>query len=165
MYRCKPQKNTKQLTVCFLTFIAVFVAVMLALANLTSYKGFFEILLILITVFFVYYIYRFSITEYEYQAGNGNFTVLKKVGSRVTTVCSLDLSTSLSLLPKDEFKERIKCRDLPDYNRKYFFNQNIVTSSYVYYSEFNSIRVAVIFEPNEAFVDAMLDEISRCKKD
>ena len=109
-------------------------------------------------------VYRYSITEMEYEIFDGSFSVIKVVGQKRTVVCSLSLSTAIMLIPKAEYTEKLKAGQMPVINSRYNFNQNMKCKSYVYICEFNGKTIMVEFEPNEIFVRVMLEEIERAKK-
>ena len=153
MIRCKPERNPRQAVIIIVCCAAAFIAVAAAACIIDGYKWLFELLLLTVTVAGVYVAYRFSITVY------------KNVGRKRTAACSLDLSTAVTLLPKNEFETKQKKRELPYINTRFNFNQNIKSpASYVYVCEFNGRNIAVEFEPNSIFVNAMLEEIENSKR-
>ena len=165
MVRCKPERNVKQVTLIMLTCVTAFVAVAAAACIIDAYKWFFELLLIVVSVAGIYVVYRFSMTEMEYEVGGGSFSVYKTVGKKRTVACSLDLFTAVTLLPRGEFEQKQKNGELPYINTRFNFNQNIrCAAAYVYVCEFNGRHIAVEFEPNMIFVDVMLDEIDKSKQ-
>ena len=166
MIKCKPERNPRQVMMIMVCCVAAFIIVAAAACIVNAYKWFFELLLLLTTVAGVYVAYRFSMTEMEYETGDGTFKVYKTVGRKRTVACSLDLSTAITLLPKNEFTAKQKNRELPYVNTRFNFNQNIrCPASYVYLCEFNGKKVAVEFEPNGIFVNSMLEEIENSKND
>ena len=164
MIKCKPERSVRQVTVIMISFVTAFIAVSAAMCIINAYKWFFELLLIVTGVGGIYVVYRFSMSEMEYELGDGVFTVYKTVGKKRTAVCALDLSTAITLIPKSEYLQKLKTRELPLINTRFNFDQNIrCDGAYVYICEFNGKTIAVEFEPNMIFVDAMLDEIGRSK--
>ena len=165
MIRCKPERNPRQAVIIIVCCAAAFIAVAAAACIIDGYKWLFELLLLTVTVAGVYVAYRFSMTEMDYEIYDGTFTVYKNVGRKRTAACSLDLSTAVTLLPKNEFETKQKKRELPYINTRFNFNQNIKSpASYVYVCEFNGRNIAVEFEPNSIFVNAMLEEIENSKR-
>lgn len=164
MFRCKPERNPKQVTLIMLTFVTAFIATAVLVCSVNSYKWIFELLLIIVLSAGIMAVYRYSMTEMEYEIFDGSFSVIKVVGQKRTVVCSLSLSTAIMLIPKAEYTEKIKAGQMPVINSRYNFNQNMKCKSYVYICEFNGKTIMVEFEPNEIFVRVMLEEIERAKK-
>ncbi len=162
MHICKPERNALQtkllLTVCTLVtatlfLISVFEIPYASLINLCGYISL--VISILLCV-------RFSMTEYEYAIGGGNFTIIKQLGSKRQIVCNVALETAIALIEKRDYDH------LPSNEKaiiKYSLNQNIRANSYVFLCEFNGKRAMIEFEPNPQFVSLMKDEISRIKRD
>lgn len=147
-----------------LTFVTAFIATAVLVCSVNSYKWIFELLLIIVLSAGIMAVYRYSMTEMEYEIFDGSFSVIKVVGQKRTVVCSLSLSTAIMLIPKAEYTEKIKAGQMPVINSRYNFNQNMKCKSYVYICEFNGKTIMVEFEPNEIFVRVMLEEIERAKK-
>ncbi|NLN55530.1 MAG: hypothetical protein GX148_04420 [Clostridiales bacterium] len=164
MFRCKPERNPKQVTLIMLTFVTAFIATAVLVCSVNSYKWIFELLLIIVLSAGIMAVYRYSMTEMEYEIFDGSFSVIKVVGQKRTVVCSLSLSTAIMLIPKAEYTEKLKAGQMPVINSRYNFNQNMKCKSYVYICEFNGKTIMVEFEPNEIFVRVMLEEIERAKK-
>lgn len=164
MFKCKPERNPKQVTLIMLTCVTVFVLTAFVSLSVAAFKWLFELALIVIATVGIAVIYRYSMTEMEYEICDGSFSVIKIVGQKRTTACSLDLSTAIMLVPKDEFKEAVSSRALPYINQRFNFNQNLKCNSYVYVCEFNGKTIAVEFEPNQPFISVMLKEIEDRKK-
>lgn len=164
MLRCKPERNPKQVTIIMLTCVTVFVAAAILVTSVQTYRFIYELILIAVITAGISVVYRYSMTEMEYEVSDGAFTVVKVVGQKRTVACSLSLSTAVTLVPKGEYTEKIKAGALPYINRRYNFNQNIRCKSYVYVCEFNGKILAVEFEPNEIFIRGMLEEIDQAKK-
>lgn len=165
MIKCKPERNPRQVMLIMVCCVTAFIAVAAAACIVYAYKWFFELLLLVTTVAGIYVVYRFSMTEMEYEVGESTFTVYKTVGRKRTVACSLDLSTALTLLPKNEYAAKQKNRELPYITTRFNFNQNIkCRASYVYVCEFNGKNISVEFEPNEIFVNVMLEEIDNSKR-
>lgn len=165
MIKCKPERNPRQVTMIMLCFVTAFIAVAAAMCIINAYKWFFQLLLLAVSVAGIFVVYRFSMTELEYEVGDGVFSVYKTVGKKRTTACSLDLSTAVTLLPKNEYEQKVKKGELPYVNTCFNFNQNIrCAGSYVYVCEFNGKIIATQFEPNAIFVGVMLEEIEKSKE-
>ena len=80
MVKCKPERNVRQVTVIMLSCVTAFIAVSAAACIIDAYKWFFELLLIVVSVAGIYVVYRFSMSEMEYEICDGVFTVYKTVG-------------------------------------------------------------------------------------
>ena len=163
--KCKPERNPRQVTVIMICFVALFVTVAAAACIVGAYRWFFELLLLVVSAGGIFVLYRFSMTEMEYEVGDGGFAVYKTVGKKRTTACALDLSTAVTLLPKNEYEQKVKKGELPYINTRFNFNQNVRSAgSYVYVCEFNGKNIAAEFEPNAIFVGVMLEEIEKSKQ-
>ncbi|MDD4125108.1 MAG: hypothetical protein PHW77_05215 [Eubacteriales bacterium] len=164
MFRCKPERNPKQVTIIMLTCVTAFITAAVLLSSIGSFRWIFELILIAVISAGITVVYRYSMTEMEYEVSDGSFTVIKAVGRKRTVACSLSLSTAITLIPKEEYEEKTKNGEMPYINGRYNFNQNIKCKSYVYVCEFNGKTLSVEFEPNDIFVCGMLEEIENAKK-
>lgn len=165
MIRCKPERNPAQIkTIIFICTALLLVDAVIA-CSVKNYKIVFEVAFVVLAIIIVQLVVRYTLSEMEYEISDGSFSVRKTVGNKSQTVCSLDLSTAISLTPKSEYDEKVKSEKLPYINMRYNYNQNIrCKSSYVYVAEFNQKTIAVEFEPNEPFIEVMLEEIEKAKK-
>lgn len=165
MIKCKPERNPRQAIIMVAVCAAVFLGVSLISSTVEEYKWAAQAVSLVSITIGIFLIYRYTMVEMIYSVGDGNFTVIKKVGNRETPVCSLDISTAKTLLAKNKFKEAEKKRDYI-VTKKLNFNQNMrPAGSYVYVTEFNGKVYALEFEPNQPFVEAFLNEIEISKKD
>ncbi len=104
---------------------------------------------------------RYSLTEFEYAVSNGDFSVVKITGNRRQQICCVALESAIDLFTKRDYQH------LPSNEKgiiKYSLNQNMKADSYVFLCEFNGKRAMIEFEPNEAFVSILKQEISAYKK-
>ncbi len=104
---------------------------------------------------------RYSLTEFEYAVSKGDFSVVKITGNRRQQVCCVALESAIDLYTKRDYQH------LPSNEKgiiKYSLNQNMKADSYVFLCEFNGKRAMIEFEPNEAFVSILKQEISSYKK-
>lgn len=139
---------------------AVFLAAGCTASIFPTYKWVSQAAALVAVTIGIFIIYRYTMTEMIYSVGDGSFTVVKKVGNQETTVCSLDISTAKSLIPKKQFTPEKKASAVKIIN----LNQNLRPSgSYVYISDFNGKEYAIEFEPNAPFVEAFLAEIEKSK--
>lgn len=164
MFRCKPERNPRQVTVIMLTCVTTFITAAVFVSSVGTFRWICEFIIIAVVTVGISVVYRYSMTEMEYEICDGVFTVIKVVGQKRTVACSLSLSTAIVLVPKDEYVEKINNNSIPYINCRYNFNQNIKCKSYVYVCEFNGKTLAVEFEPNDIFVRGMLEEIENAKK-
>lgn len=161
MYLCKPERSLRQ-TIILVVVCAVatssfflFSTLIEQYASLVRLCGFASLMVsILLCV-------RFSLTEFEYCVGGGDFSVTKIVGNRRQVICNVALETAIDLMTKRDYDH------LPSSEKaitKYSLNQNMRANSYVFLCEFNGKRAMIEFEPNEAFVAIMKNEIALNKK-
>lgn len=161
MYLCKPERNVFQ--VKMLLFVSVIVTAGLFLASSLNfpYAGLARFLGFASLILSILFNVRYSLTEFEYAVGNGDFSVVKITGNRRQQVCCVALESAIELYTKRDYDH------LPSAEKgiiKYSLNQNMKSDSYVFLCEFNGKRVMIKFEPNEAFVAIMRREISVSKK-
>lgn len=158
MYICKPERNASQAR--GLLFISAAVTAILFListlqipyASLVQLTGFISLIIA------IWLNVRYSLTEFEYSVGNGDFSVTRITGNRRQVVCNVALETAISLIEKRDYDH------LPSAEKaiiKYSLNQNMRASSYVFLCDFNGKRAMIEFEPNHEFVAIMRDEISK----
>ncbi len=161
MYVCKPERNATQAKIMVLAFAVVTALLFLVgsfdipYASLLRLLGFVSLAVALNTVV------RYCITEFEYVISGGSFSIVKTTGNRKQTVCNVALETAIDLMEKRDYDH------LPSAEKaviKYSLNQNIKAKSYVFLCEFNGKRAMIEFEPNEAFVSIMKNEIALNKK-
>jgi hypothetical protein len=101
------------------------------------------------------------LTEFEYAVGGGDFNIIKIVGNKRQVICNVALETAVCLIEKRDYDH------LPSSEKaiiKYSLNQNMKANSYVFLCDFNGKRAMIEFEPNEAFVSIMKNEIAISKK-
>ncbi len=158
MYICKPERNASQAR--RLLFVSAAVTAILFListlqipyASLVQLSGFVSLMIaILLNV-------RYSLTEFEYSVGNGDFSVTRITGNRRQVVCNVAIETAISLLEKRDYDH------LPSSEKaiiKYSLNQNMRAQSYVFLCDFNGKRAMIEFEPNHEFVAILKDEIAK----
>ncbi len=160
MYICKPERNVTQ--VKLILFISVIVTALLFLVASfdTPIKSFVNLAAFAALVIAILVNVRYSLTEFEYTVGNGDFSVTKTVGNRRQVVCCVALSTAIELIPKRDYDH------LPSTEKgiiKYSLNQNMKAESFVFLCDFNGKRAMIEFEPNKEFVAILTDEIAKAK--
>ena len=162
MYIRKPERSVAQTRLIFwlgLGIPAVMLFVSGALPAFGSIVRLAAFLLICVTIMLMV---RFSLSEYEYAVDGESFSVTRITGRRRTVMCSLSLATAEKLLPAKEYRE------LPAAERaiiKYSLCQNIRADSYVFLCDFNGRRTMVEFEPNEAFVKILRDQMDKARRE
>ena len=157
LYICKPERNVFQVKLLLiisvlltLGFFFLFSVTSGYIASLFQLLGFASLMLgILFNV-------RYSLTEFEYYVDGSFFGVRKILGNKRQEVCCVALETAIDLLPKRDYDH------LPSSEKgiiKYSLNQNMKAISYVFLFEFNGKRAKIEFEPNDAFVSVLKQEI------
>lgn len=161
LYICKPERNVFQtkllVTVCVIVTSALFLVSTLInqYASLVQLCGYLSLMVsILLCV-------RYSLTEFEYSVNGCDFSVIKVIGNKRQIICNVALETAIDLIEKRDYDH------LPSSEKaiiKYSLNQNMKTKSYVFLCCFNGKRAMIEFEPNEAFVSIMKNQIAVAKK-
>lgn len=165
MIKCKPERNPRQAIIMVAVCAVVFLGVSLVSSTIEEFKWASQAVSLASITIGIFLVYRYTMVEMIYSIGDGNFSVIKKVGNKETPVCSLDISTAKALITKNDFKKAEKNRTYI-VTKKLNFNQNMrPANSYVYITEFNGNVYAIEFEPNEPFVKAFCNEIENAKKD
>lgn len=160
MYKCKPERNAKQAVLLMGGSILLTIGTFALGIVLFQYRGIINLIALLVAAIAIYTIIRFTMTEMEYTVADGTFVITKVVGSKRTDQGSLDLASTIDLVTKEEYLAK-------GYNKgqRFFYNyaQNISGKHWYYVCEFAGKRAVVEFEPNEAFLAIMKDEIEKAK--
>lgn len=160
MYFCKPERNVRQVKLLLFLSVIVTALVFLVSTLVPNYSSLIQFCGFLVLVISIWLNVRFSLTEYEYAVGNGDFAVIRIIGNRRETVCNLSLETAIDIIPKRDYYH------LPSSERaiiKYSLTQNMIADSYVFLCEFNGKKTMVEFEPNAEFVSIIKNEIKLSK--
>lgn len=161
MYICKPERNVKQAALLLIISVAVTLLLFLLSTLIPQYTSFLSTMGFVAMMFGILFNVRFSLTEFEYIVSDGSFSVVKITGNRRQTVCNVDLSTAIDLIPKKDYDH------LPSAEKaiiKYSLNQNMKADSFVYLCDFNGKKTMIEFEPNKEFVSILKHEIARAKE-
>ena len=162
MIKCKPERNSKKAVMLLLLFAVLAVLTGLAASIASSYKGIYQIGFILVLCVGINTVVRYTMSEMEYTLTEDSFEVRKKVGDKVTLLCSLAISETVVLTDKKTYVSAPKAYGY--ISRKFNFNQNVFTDSAVYICKFNGQNYLVEFEPNAAFYDCFRQKIAENKK-
>ena len=162
MIKCKPERDPKKAVFLVTSFAVLCLAVALCISLVPSYKGIFQIAFIVILAVGLNMVIRFTMSEMEYTLTEDSFEVRKKVGNKVTVLCSLSLEATIALVDKKTYKDNSALYG--NINMRYNFNQNVCANSAFFICEFNKKRLLVEFEPNKAFYDCFLEKIDENKK-
>ena len=160
MYKCKPERNAKQAVLLLGGSVLLTVGTFALGIVFSKYRGVINLIALLIFILAIYVIIRFTMTEMEYTLADGSFTITKIVGNKRTDQGSLDLSTTIDLVTKEEYLakgynkgQRVFCN----------YSQNLGGKHWYYVCEFAGKRAVVEFEPNDTFLAIMKDEIEKAK--
>lgn len=160
MYICKPERNETQVKLILFISVAVTLLLFLVSSFDTPIKSFFNLSGFVALMISILVNVRYSLTEFEYSVGNGDFSVTKIIGNRRQVVCCVALETAVELIPKRDYNH------LPSTEKgiiKYSLNQNMKAESFVFLCDFNGKRAMIEFEPNREFVSILKDEIAKAK--
>lgn len=166
MIKCSPLRSAKQTAAMILTF-ALLALVTGALATYGLYLG---IPLIVGRLSFgfvlasaLYYMIKYTLADIEYELSADTLSIVKTVGRRRTVMGALDLSMSVALIDKAEFK-----KDKEKYGkitRNFNYRQNPFGGGMIYIFTFGDDVYSVDFEPNEPFAKALKEAVKRNKKE
>lgn len=162
MFICKPERSVFQTRLILFTGVIVTLILFYLPLRIPQYAGIIRFCAVGALTVAILLIVRYSITEFEYSVGNGDFSVTKIVGNKRTVICSIALESAIDIVSKRDYDH------LPSKEKGYFkysLNQNLVAESFVFLCNFNGRRAMVEFEPNNEFVAIMKDEIAKAKKD
>ena len=109
----------------------------------------------------LYYMIKYTLADYEYELTADTLSIIKTVGRKRTVMGALDLSMSVALISKEEFKKDKKKHGNID--RNFNYRQNPFGSGMIYIFEFSDKLYSVDFEPNEPFVNSLFAAIDNCK--
>ncbi len=160
MYKCKPERNPKQ--VWLLLAVSVIVTTLLFLSStlILSYSGLLSTAGMISMVVSIWLNVRYSLTEFEYAVNSTDFAITKIMGNKRQIMCNIALETVLDIIPKRDYDH------LPNSEKaiiKYSLNQNMKAESYVLRFDFNGKRAMVEFEPNVEFVGILCTAIQNAK--
>ena len=161
MYLCKPERNIFQVKMLLFVSVAVTAGLFLISTLDVPFAGIAQLSAFAVLILSILFNVRYSLTEFEYAVGNGDFSVIKIAGNRRQQVCCVALESAIELYSKRDYDH------LPSSEKgiiKYSLNQNMKADCYVFLCNFNGKRAMIKFEPNEAFVSIMKREISAAKK-
>ncbi len=163
MIMCKPEKNKKQ-TICIIAVLILVAALMYCMTTIIpAFKWLFQLAFLVSLVICLNYFINHSMTQYIYRLSESDFTVIKQTGTKEVTVCSLALSESVLLVSEAKYKETNERSKHPNIASRFNYCQNVNTGAYIYICNFRNNETLIKFEPNEIFVSAMLEAISKSK--
>lgn len=162
MYKCKPERNPKQVALLMICSVLLTIGAFALGILLEEYKGVINLAAMFIAAIAIYIIIRFTMTEMEYTLADGSFVITKIVGNKRTDQGSLDLAETIALVTKEEYKAKGYDKS---YNTFFNYSQNLGGKHWFFVVEFAGKRAVIEFEPNDAFVAIMKDEIEKAKKE
>lgn len=162
MVKCKPERDPKKAVLLIVIFAVVALISAACSCLMPQYKGIYQIIFIIVLAIGINSVVRYTMTEMEYSLTEDSFEVRKKVGNKVTVLCSLAISETVVLTDKKTYKAN--ATSYGDVVRKYNFNQNVFVDGVIYICNFNGKKLLVEFEPNTAFYNCFLKSIEENKK-
>ena len=165
MIKCKPIRNGKQTALLMLVFALLAIAtgilsvysVEIGIPAVVGRIGFGVVLSVAL-----YYMIKYTLADYEYELTADTLSIIKTVGRKRTVMGALDLSMSVALISKEEFKKDKKKYGTID--RNFNYRQNPFGNGMIYIFEFSDQLYSVDFEPNEPFVNSLCVAIDNCKR-
>ncbi len=165
MFMCKPEKNKKQSIAVVIIFSLTAVVFAMLSITMPSYKWVYQLLFVFVIVYVITVLTRHTMAQWIYSVEAGSLIIVKQLGTRTTTVCTLELSESLLLINETAFKEG---KEKDKYNgvihKQFNYCQNMCCGCYCYVFKFQDKNYMLKFEPNELFVKMLNDEIAAAKK-
>lgn len=162
MYKCKPERNPKQVALLMIGSVLLTIGAFALGILWEEYKGVINLAAMFIVAIAIYIIIRFTMTEMEYTLADGTFIITKIVGNKRTDQGSLDLAETIDLVTKEEYKAKGYDKS---YNTFFNYSQNLRGKHWFFVVGFAGKRAVIEFEPNDAFVAIMKDEIEKAKKE
>ncbi|MCH5182684.1 MAG: hypothetical protein J1E00_00780 [Oscillospiraceae bacterium] len=160
MYKCKPERNVRQVVLLMTVSIGLTVGTFVLANFLPQQAGIIRFAAFLLAILALYVIVRFTMTEMEYTLDNGCFVITKIVGNKRTDQGVLDLADTVALVTREEYRAQGLNKNLSTICN---YSQNIGGKHWFYVFEFGGKRAVVEFEPNDAFVAIFQEEIERAK--
>ncbi|HPE95708.1 MAG TPA: hypothetical protein PLT66_06565, partial [Bacillota bacterium] len=102
---CKPEKNKKQSIAVVIIFSLTAVVFAMLSITMPSYKWVYQLLFVFVIVYVITVLTRHTMAQWIYSVEAGSLIIVKQLGTRTTTVCTLELSESLLLINETAFKE------------------------------------------------------------
>lgn len=165
MFMCKPEKNKKQSIAVVIIFSLTAVMFTVLWILMPSYRWVYQLLSVFAIIYVINVLSRYTMAQWIYRVEAGSLIIIKQLGTKSTTVCTLDLSESLLLINEMAFREG-KGKD--KYNgvihKQFNYCQNLCCSCYCYVFKFQDKNYLIKFEPNELFVKMLNDAIAESKK-
>ncbi len=165
MIKCKPLRSVKQTALMMITFIllALGTGVLSVFGTdwgLPAVVGRLPFGIVLAVA--LYYMIRYSLADMEYELSADTLSIIKTVGRRRTIMGALDLSMTVALVTKEEYKKNKQ--KYGKINHYFNYRQNPFGDGMVYIFEFNGNRAMLKFEPNAPFAAKLQEAIDNCKK-
>lgn len=142
-----PTRVTARLNaVCIPLIVLAFL--LFAAANFLPYPGLIQAAGGICLVVFLFLFLRFGLSSFSYEIEKSSLIVYRSQGRRVEKQCDVELSASLRLMTKAEFKA-----EKPAYALCYNYCQNFASDNRAYllflFDEREDKRALIIFEPSE----------------
>lgn len=160
MYKCKPERNVRQVVLLLAVSILLTVGTFALAVFLPEQAGIIRFIGFLLAAVSLYVIIRFTMTEMEYTLDNGSFVITKIIGNKRTDQGVLDLADTIALVTREEYRAQGLNKNLSTICN---YSQNIGGKHWFYVFEFGGKRAVIEFEPNDAFVAIFKEEIERAK--
>ncbi len=160
MYKCKPERNARQVLLLLTVSVAVTVGTFALGAYWTDKRGIINFIGMMFAALAIYVIIRFTMTEMEYTLDNGTFIITKIVGNKRTDQGVLDLADTVALVTREEYRAQGLNKNLSTICN---YSQNIGGKHWFYVFSFGGKRAVIEFEPNDAFVAIFREEIEKAK--
>jgi len=166
MIKCKPLRSVKQTAFMMITFVVLalatgFLSVFGPELGLPAAVGRIPFGIVLAVA--LYYMIRYSLADMEYELSADTLTIVKTVGRRRIVMGALDLSMTVALVSKAEYKENKQ--KYGKINHYFNYRQNPFGDGMIYIFEFGGNKALLKFEPNEPFTAKLREAIDNCKKD
>ncbi len=152
IYQPTKDKKAKRLSLLFiLTGI-----VLTALSSILPYRGIFQLIAVALVIIGVQLLVRYVLTDFLYRIedredGTSDFVVFKKQGKNDVKVCHVSLSNTLEVYRRTDKK--------PPCDTRFNYAQNLTDALTVLYHKDGEKRIEILIEPNEAFLNALMERV------
>lgn len=161
MYKYKPERDPHQALMLVVCLSVLSCAGFCASSFISAYRLLAQLIAVLFLGLSVLIVIRYTIAEMEYTVTADSFIVSKKVGNKMTVLCSINLTSNVALVDKKTF---LHSKEFSGTSIRFNHCQNIKAQSYVFVYQLNHKKGMIEFEPNAVFIKIMKEAIENSKK-
>ncbi len=146
------------LTIIGVVVFAITVFIVMSLLNVSSYKWMFELAVLIVAVFAVYYILRAGNCKYSYETIDGNLVFIQRMGKGERFVFSLDLKDLRRIMDKDTTEAEISRRDLKGVPHYYMDGEDGQEYGLLYYDRALNCEKILKFKPSAQLIEILSEK-------